>query len=204
MALFEVIFISVLILVAISLAVGLVLYVFRSKFEADNRTIVLNFMSFKNHPKHFIGSLIERVRGKENREEIKYLPKDLKDNEEPIAESVIVEPNKTLLLSAGTVSDVISVLAILPHKAEDLDERFKNTDLGKAFQILIELKNVEWHAIKAVREGALRDENLKQVLGDGKLSKEYVKLTQDLLYDTVNSIIQAREPKKEGEVGSVK
>jgi len=198
---FEILFVVFLVVCFLCSGVAAVIIIFKEKLEKPNLPILLNFMSYKNN-KRFIGVLLSSTKGKEGREIIEYSARDLDESTKPEKHSIIIEPNKKLVFPKGELSNERDIVIVLPHDYNSLNEKFKNTDFGKAIGVLIELKNVENHVIQTMKESNKRKEDLMEEIAGGEISRTWMKKMQEIFQDAIETTLKGKEPKKEEVIGS--
>ena len=193
---FEIIFIIVLLLLLLAAGIIAVLIIFREKKYKENLPIVFNFLSHKNN-KRCLGVLLNTSYGKGGREILEYSAKDLDESSKPENHKVIIENNKKIVLPKGELSSERDIIFLLPHSPDDFSEKLKNTEFGKVLGLFTEVENVKRHVIDMLKEGQIRREDLMKELAGGEISRRYMKMTQELFFDTIESIIKGREGKIE-------
>ena len=200
---FEIIFIIVLLLFLLAAGIIAVLIIFREKKYKENLPIVFNFMSHKNN-KRCLGVLLNTIPGKGGREILEYSAKDLDESSKPENHKVIVESNKKIVLPKGELSSERDIIFLLPHSPDDFPEKLKNTEFGRLLGLFTELENVKRHVIDILKEGQIRREDLMKEIAGGEISRRYIKMTQEMLQDAIETITKGREGKvgKEEQIGS--
>jgi len=173
----------------------LIIY-FKEKPLKIDGPILINFGSNKCN-KRFVGIETEVKSASNGRIIIKYSPRDTKELVE-IDEEYICPNSHRVVIPKGGLSKEKDISFAFPVRIEDFDENFKNTDIGKAFMWLSELKNIENTTVTLLRKGHLDKDALLSEIGTGELSKQYLAFTNECVKDVISNAIKKDERKDVG------
>jgi fumarate reductase subunit C len=184
--------------VLVGLVIWLLIYVFVYKKEPQDSPINLNFLSHHTGG-HFLGVETSSLNAKEGRHFIKMMPKDvnIKLKDKDLKEEIIIaDKNKIITYPKGTLSPDKNINIILPKHASDLHEAVKNSELGRALMMTIEIVNSANAEINSLLEGHKRKDEILERIGHAEVSKEHINLLDEFYRDTLKLAFDARSREK--------
>lgn len=175
------------------------------KKEIKDDVFGINFMSFKSDGR-FVGIERDHKTGKDGRHIISLDPKDvdLSKDEDMKPVKVIVDARKIISMPKGTVSRDKNINIYLPKSATDFPDAIKDSDLGKAFMWLTELKNLVNTEVEMLAEGHTRKDALLIRIGTGEISRSFMKFNEELVKDALEAAVNSKDkPKTAGNLGGL-
>lgn len=167
--------------------IGLIIWLIIIINKEPQLTDEYNFgFNFADLEKGFAyGSIINEENAAYDRKVITLMPKDInlyniKKNKKIVPIKFIVDKNKTITLSRGTVSADKNIKFFLPKNASDFPKEFLETSLGKILSMYVELLNADNTVQVALLEGLERQRNYIKTMGHGEVSIEKMKQLEEL------------------------
>lgn len=177
-------------------AVWLLVLIFSERKKEEDVPIAINFLSGITSGV-FLGTEVSTVMGKDGRKVVEIAPKDVDFDGKGKIENIkiIVDKNKTITCPKGTLSRKRNVNLYLPPKSSDLSHVFKDEFFGKVIMWATELRNLQNLEIDVLEEGRLRKDELLKKIGTGEISREFMKFTEELVKDALESAISIKDAK---------
>lgn len=191
--------IGIMLICIIGGVVWLMTIIFGERKKEEDVPIALNFLSGVDSGV-FIGTEVSTVPAKDRRRIVEIEPKDVSINEtNPIINvKIIVDKNKTIVCPKGTLSKDRNINIHLPPKSSDFPIALKDNIFGKALMWATELKNLQNLEIEMLEEGGIRKDELLKKIGMGEISREFMKFTDEIVKDALESVIAAKDSKNKG------
>ena len=171
--------------IIIGLFVWLIKIIKEKDEELYDDVIFHNFMpQFANG--HFEGAVLDFITG-EKRTGVKFIPKDIdrlkymKDRKKIEIQPEIVYFENSLLKSfpKGTLSNERNILWGLPPKAELLQERLKETDMGKIMMRMIEENSASNEERDILRMRQIRQRQMLEKSEGLKIAEDTIELLEE-------------------------
>ena len=124
---------------------------------------------------------------------VTYSPRDINKlslKEDNFIENVkvVVDKDKIINFSKGTLSNYRTFKILLAKNPEDYPTTLKQTTFGKSIMGLTEVINTVNVETNVVREGSDRKTNILYKMGDGELTSSIIEKFQEIAKDMVKSI----------------
>jgi len=189
-----VLFIMIVIILALLFIVAMLLT--KPKKEEEDFTFALNLMP-QYADGHAYGIRVKSIQGKGERTHYVFSPRDYKANfKGKIEEQAInIARNRVKSFPKGTLSNDRHIDILCPPTAADFQQKFLETDIGKALALVTEIQNSVDTEVEMLKEGGLRKDEILKRIGAGEISKRHLQMVDEIQKDALKQSVLSKDSK---------
>ena len=166
---------------------------------ASRENFVINFAS-KYCMNHAYGIEKGVIPGKHNRTICSYEPLDVmpEDAGKVLPQKVVLGSGKRVVVPNGDWSGKRNLVLYLPANAEDMPEAFKRFDFGGKMMDTVELLSAADSALRYVRDGSNRKDEILSLASGGEITKDALKTINEVQKDINKLSSDTKESRRIG------